>query len=92
MTNADLKESLELLRQNLADSTTIDEQVAEKMRSLVDEIQDTLARSASASNSGIANPTLAERAQDFIDDFQAHHPQLTSNLSLIAERLADMGI
>jgi uncharacterized coiled-coil protein SlyX len=92
MTNADLEKLLNSLRQNLADNSAIDEQVAEKMRLLVEDIQNTLTRSASASQSESTNPLLAGRVQEFIDDFQAHHPRLTSNLSMIAERLADMGI
>ena len=92
MNNFDFIQSLDSLRQNLAESTKIDETVAEKMRLLVDEIQLTLTRSDSASHSGVTEPTLSDRLQEFIDDFQTHHPQLTSSLSLIAERLADMGI
>ncbi len=92
MTNVDLKQLLDSLRQNLADTSAIDEGVAEKMRLLVADIQSTLARSDTAPQSESTNPLLAGRVQEFIDDFQAHHPRLTSNLSMIAERLADMGI
>ncbi len=92
MTNVDLEQLLDSLRQNLADNSAIDEQVAEKMRLLVEDIQNTLTRSAATSEPEANNPLLAGRVQEFIDDFQAHHPRLTSNLSMIAERLADMGI
>lgn len=92
MNNDDLKQLLESLRQNLEDSSTIDEQVAEKMRLLADEIQNALMRSASKSHAGTTNPSLAESIRELMDDFQVQHPQLTSNLASIAERLADMGI
>ena len=91
MTNVDLEQLLDSLRQNLADNSAIDEQVAEKMRLLVEDIQNVLTRSA-ATEPESNNPLLAGRVQEFIDDFQAHHPRLTTNLSMIAERLADMGI
>jgi uncharacterized coiled-coil protein SlyX len=92
MTNVDLEQLLDSLRQNLADNSAIDQQVAEKMRLLVEDIQNTLKRSAATSAPESNNPLLAGRVQEFIDDFQTHHPRLTSNLSMIAERLADMGI
>lgn len=92
MTNTDLEQLLDTLRQNLADNSAIDEQVAEKMRLLVEDIQIALTRSAATSEPESDNPLLTGRVQEFIDDFQAHHPRLTSNLSMIAERLADMGI
>ena len=36
--------------------------------------------------------TLQQRMDRLINDFEVQHPQLTSNLAIIAERLADMGI
>ncbi|MCY2983855.1 MAG: DUF4404 family protein [Planctomycetota bacterium] len=92
MTNVDLEQLLDSLRQNLADNPAIDKQVAEKMQLLVEDIQNRLTRPAAASQPESAHPLLAGRVQELIDDFQAHHPRLTSNLSMIAERLADMGI
>ena len=92
MTNVNLEQLLDSLRQNLADNSAIDDQVAEKMRLLVSDIQNALTSPANTSQPESTNPMLAGRVQEFIDDFQAHHPRLTSNLSMIAERLADMGI
>ena len=92
MTNDDLEATLDSLHQNLADSPQIDEQTAAKMRLLIDEIQLALARSAPPSESSASPHTLTERVKELISDFEAHHPKLTANLSLIAERLADMGI
>ena len=72
--------------------TRVDEQTAAKMRLLIDEIQLALARSTPSSDSSSSPPTLTERVKELISDFEVHHPKLTANLSLIAERLADMGI
>lgn len=92
MTNNDLEATLDSLHQNLAESPQIDEQTAAKMRSLIDEIQLALARSAPSSDSSSSPQTLTERVKELIADFEVQHPKLTANLSLIAERLADMGI
>ena len=92
MTNDDLEQLLDSLRQNLADNSAIDEQVAEKMRLLMVDIQNALTRPDTVMQPEANNPILSQQVQGFIDDFQAHHPRLTSNLSMIAERLADMGI
>ncbi|MCU0709843.1 MAG: DUF4404 family protein [Pirellula sp.] len=41
---------------------------------------------------GSLDASLSSRVNQVIEDFEAHHPQLTRTLSMIAERLADMGI
>ena len=92
MTNDDLEATLDSLHQNLAESPQIDEQTAAKMRLLIDEIQLALARLAPSTDSSSSPQTLTERVKELIADFEVHHPKLTANLSLIAERLADMGI
>lgn len=92
MTNEDLEQTLDSLHQNLADTPQIDEPTAAKMRLLIDEIQLALARTTPSPDATPAHQTLTERVQELISDFEVNHPKLTSNLSLIAERLADMGI
>mgnify|MGYP001797142311 CR=1 FL=1 len=92
MTNDDLEATLDSLHQNLAESPQIDELTAAKMRLLIDEIQLALARSTPSSDSSSSPQTLTKRVKELISDFEVHHPKLTANLSLIAERLADLGI
>ena len=92
MTNKDLVQTLDSLHQSLADTPQIDEQTAAKMRLLIDEIQLALARSSPLTETPPSHQTLTERVRELMADFGVNHPQLTSNLSLIAERLADMGI
>ena len=92
MTNKDLEQTLDSLHQSLVETPQIDEQTAAKMRLLIDEIQLVLARSTPNSETPTSHQTLTERVRELMADFGVHHPQLTSNLSFIAERLADMGI
>lgn len=92
MTNKDLAQSLDSFHRSLADTPQIDEQTAEKMRLLIGEIQLVLARSTPSKDTPASHQSLTERVRELIADFEVHHPQLTSNLSIIAERLADMGI
>ncbi len=92
MANDDLEQALDSLHQSLADTPQIDEQMAVKMRLLIDEIQQTLSRSSLAASANMPHSTLTTRVKGLISDFELQHPKLTSNLSLIAERLADMGI
>ena len=92
MTNEDLEQTLDALHQNLADTPQIDEPTAAKMRLLIDEIQSALARTTPVPDATPSHQTLTARVQELISDFEVNHPKLTSNLSLIAERLADMGI
>ena len=92
MANDDLEQALDSLHQSLADTPQIDEQMAVKMRMIIEEIQQTLSRSAPEANANTPPSTLTSRVQGLISDFELQHPKLTSNLSLIAERLADMGI
>jgi uncharacterized protein involved in cysteine biosynthesis len=35
---------------------------------------------------------LAERLRDWIEQLESEHPEWTRTLSMVAERLADMGI
>ncbi len=92
MANDDLEQALDSLHQSLADTPQIDEQMAVKMRMLIEEIQQTLMRSTPEASENPPHSTLTKRLQGLIADFELQHPKLTSNLSLIAERLADMGI
>ncbi len=92
MTQEELAQTLDSLHNSLSDSPPIDTQTAEKLRMLIGEIQSALARSEASADSTLSHGTLTQRMRAIIADFEVHHPKLTANLSLIAERLADMGI
>ena len=92
MMQNDLEMTLEALNKSLADTPKIDLETKEKLQALIAEIQLSLASAAPVDDSIPEHETLKQRMDKMIADFEVHHPQLTSNLSLIAERLADMGI
>lgn len=92
MTQNNLEASLESLHKNLAESSTLDSPTREKLKGLMDEIQLVLEKADSSLAASPQHGTLAQRFNDLVEDFESHHPQLTANLSIIAERLADMGI
>ena len=92
MTNANLQHMLDELHQNLVDSPEIDPQTAQKLSSIMVDIQFALERTSNKHASVGANETITQRVQSLLTDFEVQHPKLVSNLSLIAERLADMGI
>ena len=92
MTKDDLGLTLDSLHNSLADSPQIDAQTAEKLRMLIGDIQLAISRSESATDSAPLHENLTQRVQAMVSDFEAHYPKLTSNLSYVAERLADMGI
>lgn len=77
----------ELLRQPSLDPETIAE-----LRSLADDIQKLLARENPTPAPEGSDENLSSRLQNLIEQFEAQHPQLTKTLSMIAERLSDMGI
>ena len=92
MSDDNLEKSLESLHSSLGDSPLIDAEMANKLRLLIDEINAAIANSTPAGELPPSESTLTSRVQSFVDDFEMQHPKLTANLSLIAERLADMGI
>ncbi len=92
MTQNDLASTLESLHRNLADTPQIDEATALKLRMLIEELELVLAKSVPPSDPESTQQNLTDRIRLLIVDFETHHPRLTANLSLIAERLADMGI
>jgi hypothetical protein len=97
MTRDNLATELQAFHQCLVDTPSIDSSTREKLKILIGEIQTALARPHPAENPFLEmeapeEGTLQQRMDRLINDFEVQHPQLTSNLAIIAERLADMGI
>lgn len=102
MTPDKLIAELEAFHQGLVDapsvgSPAIDSATREKLKILIGEIQTALANPNSAGDqvserNAPEEGTLQQRMDRLIHDFEVQHPQLTTNLAIIAERLADMGI
>jgi Domain of unknown function (DUF4404) len=93
MTKQALAEILVKLYEELQKTPTLDDDDRVSMQVLAGEIQAALDRSAHPSTTESTNPpAISKRVEDSIQSFEAHHPQLTTILSQIADRLADMGI
>ena len=95
MPQDNLNQALKSIHTILGDAALIDAEMAHKLQSLVVEINSAIAKSSVTSlaeESIPAENTLSNRLKTFISDFEVQHPKLTTNLSLVAERLADMGI
>ena len=92
MTQDDLALTLDSLHKSLVETPQIDAANAIKLRLLIEEIESALANRVPAADSETSHENITERIQSLIADFELHHPKLTANLALIAERLADMGI
>lgn len=91
-----LKQILDSLHQQLANPKVLSSDSIETLKAIAAEIQTTL---EDYPPKGCQPPTtdpnsisLTQRIESFIDDFENLHPQLTQTLSMLAERLADMGI
>jgi hypothetical protein len=96
MTNG-LAEVLKRLHEELSEHPRLDTGTVESLKALATEIQLAIDSQAhgdesESSEDELTDERLSSRVQQAIEDFEAQHPQLTKTLSMIAERLADMGI
>jgi phosphoglycerate-specific signal transduction histidine kinase len=91
-----LKQILDSLHQQLANPKELNSDSIESLKTIASEIQSTLDNFTQTEPQPLStdpNPnSLSHRIETFIDDFENQHPQLTQTLSMLAERLADMGI
>lgn len=91
-----LKQILNSLHQQLNNPTELNSDSIEALKAIASEIQSTLENYPSnpslTSTTDPNSNSLTQRIETFIDDFENQHPQLTQTLSMLAERLADMGI
>jgi hypothetical protein len=94
MANEELAQSLDRLKQQLSHGPQLDEATLHSLRVLLDDIQRVCANPepAAPDEVEVEERSLNQRLQDVIEDFELRHPQLTSTLSQIADRLSDMGI
>ena len=88
-----LDQVMEQLRLALANPQSLDDKTLGSLRQLADDIERTLSGTGSQdAQQDPASGGLSERLQGWIEQLEADHPEWTNTLSLIAERLADMGI
>lgn len=88
MTDA-LHEALSKLRASLADPSSLDEQTLAELGQLANDIEQALDRTK---HEPLHSTGISERLSDWIEQLEAEHPEWTRTLSMVAERLADMGI
>lgn len=89
MSNNALHDILDSLHNQLASLPALTPQNIDDLKAIVAEIQSTLEKQSPTTDNA---PTLSSRINLLVEDFEKNHPQLTQTLSILAERLADMGI
>lgn len=89
MSNNALNDILDSLHKQLASLPALTPQNIDELNAIVAEIQSTLEKQSPTTDH---SPTLSSRINLLVEDFEKNHPQLTQTLSILAERLADMGI
>lgn len=88
-----LEQVMEQLKAALTDAQSLDDKTLGSLRQLADDIERLLSKNGSPdAQEDTAGEGLSERLQGWIEQLEADHPEWTRTLSLIAERLADMGI
>lgn len=95
MTHSDLLQMLHELRDSLAHGQTLDANSKEALKGLAAEIQQVLDSTSTEDADEPAtgeSESVTERIQAYVESLEAQHPALTRTLSMIAERLSDMGI
>ncbi len=95
MKSHSLTESLDNLHLELSKHPQLDEASVQRLRELVGEIQTAIGDMAVSPGSREVKSdetSITVRLQESIRSFEAQHPQLTTMLSQIADRLSDMGI
>jgi hypothetical protein len=80
---------LEQLRIEIQRADTIDNRSRELLRSLLDDIEDLLARKQKR---GTQPESIIERLREAVRAFETTHPTLTGAIGRVAEALAGMGI
>lgn len=88
MSKEDIREIVRRLHQEVGQTQELDPPSIEALRSIMGEIQELLDKQQEDAESS----TLSERLSNWISQLEARHPQLTSLLSQVTDRLSDMGI
>lgn len=93
MTKQALAAILIQLHEELQRTQKLDDADRLAMHDLLGELQSVLERNDDATTQESSDaPSISKRLEDSILSFEAHHPKLTSILTQIADRLADIGI
>ncbi len=93
MSREELSRAIDHLHQALHQDEPLDDEARSALQGILADIQVAMNRSESEPNVHLtANISLKERLLEMITDFEIRHPQLTSTLTQISDRLSDMGI
>ena len=76
----------------LSEHPRLDPSTEEALGSLAKDIRDSLSAESEKGAEFAASETLSGRILSFLESYEAQNPKITQTLSMIAERLADMGI
>lgn len=87
----DLKQHLQSLHMELQSNQAMDPATLEALRIVAEDIRAHL-ESAGQVGTTPSSQSLSKRLEGMVNEFEVQHPRLTSIVSQIAERLADMGI
>lgn len=89
----ELNDLVRKLQDELAQTPRLGKTVAESLEKLAVEIHKKVAeRSDSTASEATGDASLSGQVQSMVENFETQHPRLTQLLSVISERLADMGI
>jgi hypothetical protein len=88
----ELSDAMNKLHQELVEHPRLDASKIESLKALMADIQQVIDEQSSEQLGASDSGTLSSRIQDYVEEFEASYPKLTQTLSMIAERLADMGI
>jgi len=88
----ELSDAMNKLHQELVEHPRLDASKIQSLKALMADIQQVIDEQSGERPGASDSATLSTRIQDYVEEFEASYPKLTQTLSMIAERLADMGI
>lgn len=93
MDTNELNDTLASLHDELTHGQQLDEESRQRLRVLLDDIRIALDRDpATPATSPSEDPSLSDRLQEALVEFEAAHPRLSQTIGRIADGLSNLGI
>lgn len=93
MTADELQSALDKLQSELSQTAEVDDATRRRLKGLIGDIQRLVGPSgAEPAASPPAEKPLTSTLEGMVADFEARHPQLTSTVQQLVDRLAEIGI